>query len=207
MLRCWPAGDLHLTRSHSVGVTRAGVVDLDRLRAMLDGAPPALVSIMLANNETGAIQPVAEAAAIVHAAGGLLHVDAIQALGKIPFDLASTGADLADAVGAQDRRPQGCRRRGAGRRGFAGGTISGRRSGEGPAGGDGECRRDRRLRSRRQSRSGGAGGRFRADGAAQNPAGARAARDRRSGHIRQRRQAVTKYRLCSRFPGCGPKPP
>src|SRR5690242_18863284 len=49
---------------------------------------------MLANNETGAIQPVAEAAEIVHAAGGLLHVDAIQALGKIPFDLASTGADL-----------------------------------------------------------------------------------------------------------------
>jgi len=76
-----------------VGVTRAGVIDLDRLRALLEGAP-ALVSIMLANNETGAIQPVAEAAAIVHAAGGLLHVDAIQALGKIPFDLASTGADL-----------------------------------------------------------------------------------------------------------------
>src|SRR5437868_6929794 len=76
-----------------VGVARSGVVDLDRLRALLDG-PPALVSIMLANNETGAIQPVAEAAEFVHAAGGLLHVDAIQALGKIPFDLASTGADL-----------------------------------------------------------------------------------------------------------------
>jgi cysteine desulfurase len=76
-----------------IGVTRAGIVDLDRLRALLDG-PPALVSIMLANNETGAIQPVAEAAEIVHDAGGLLHVDAIQALGKIPFDLASTGADL-----------------------------------------------------------------------------------------------------------------
>jgi cysteine desulfurase len=78
----------------TVGVTRAGVVDLDRLRVMLDGAPPALVSIMLANNETGAIQPVADAAAIVHAAGGVLHVDAIQAFCKIPFDLPSTGADL-----------------------------------------------------------------------------------------------------------------
>ncbi|HKU08605.1 MAG TPA: cysteine desulfurase family protein [Bradyrhizobium sp.] len=78
---------------HTIGVTSAGVIDLDRLRALLDG-PPALVSIMLANNETGAIQPVAEAAGLVHAAGGLLHVDAIQALGKIPFDLASTGADL-----------------------------------------------------------------------------------------------------------------
>jgi cysteine desulfurase len=78
----------------TIGVTRAGIVDLERLRALLAGAPPALVSIMLANNETGAIQPVAQAAELVHAAGGLLHVDAIQALGKIPFDLASTGADL-----------------------------------------------------------------------------------------------------------------
>ncbi len=76
-----------------VPVTRGGTIDLDHLRALLDG-PPALVSIMLANNETGAIQPVAEAAKLVHEAGGLLHVDAIQALGKIPFDLASTGADL-----------------------------------------------------------------------------------------------------------------
>ena len=77
----------------TIGVTRDGIVDLARLRIQLEG-PPALVSIMLANNETGAIQPVAEAAEMVHAAGGLLHVDAIQALGKIPFDLASTGADL-----------------------------------------------------------------------------------------------------------------
>jgi cysteine desulfurase len=77
----------------TIGVTRDGVVDLARLRIQLEG-PPALVSIMLANNETGAIQPVAEAAEMVHAAGGLLHVDAIQALGKIPFDLASVGADL-----------------------------------------------------------------------------------------------------------------
>lgn len=77
----------------TIGVTRAGIFDLDRLRMLLDG-PPALVSIMLANNETGAIQPVAEAARLVHEAGGLLHVDAIQALGKIPFDLTSTGADL-----------------------------------------------------------------------------------------------------------------
>src|ERR1700692_711208 len=78
----------------AVGVTRAGVLDLDHLRAMLDGGPPALVSVMLANNETGAVQPVAEAAEIVHAAGGLLHVDAIQAYGKIPFDINMMNADL-----------------------------------------------------------------------------------------------------------------
>jgi cysteine desulfurase len=77
-----------------IGVTRAGVLDLDRLRAMLEGGPPALVSVMSANNETGAVQPVKEAAEIVHAAGGLLHVDAIQAFGKIPLDINAMNADL-----------------------------------------------------------------------------------------------------------------
>ena len=78
----------------AINVTRAGVIDLDHLRALLADGAPALVSVMLANNETGAIQPVADVAEIVHATGGLLHVDAIQAFGKIPFDLASTRADL-----------------------------------------------------------------------------------------------------------------
>jgi cysteine desulfurase len=49
---------------------------------------------MLANNETGIVQPVAEAAAIVHAAGGLIHVDAVQAAGRIACDVAALGADL-----------------------------------------------------------------------------------------------------------------
>ena len=170
----------------TVGVTRSGVVDLDRLRAMLDGAPPALVSIMLANNETGAIQPVAEAAAIVHAAGGLLHVDAIQALGKIPFDLASTGADLLTLSAHKIGGPKG-----VGAVVLAEGVLleraaARRRSGEGAAGRDGECRWDCRLRSRRQSRSGGAGGRFR-----RAWSGCRARLESglqetaRSGHIRQ----------------------
>jgi len=78
----------------AVGVARSGVLDLDQLRAALEGKPPALVSIMLANNETGAVQPVPEAAEIVHAAGGILHVDARQALGKIALDINSLKADL-----------------------------------------------------------------------------------------------------------------
>lgn len=78
-----------------IEVTRSGVVDLDRLKTSLKDGPPALVSIMAANNETGALQPVAEAASLVHEAGGLLHVDAVQALGKMPFDINSIGADLA----------------------------------------------------------------------------------------------------------------
>ncbi|MBR1066412.1 cysteine desulfurase family protein [Bradyrhizobium liaoningense] len=77
-----------------IPVTRAGVIDLDQLKTLLGDGPPALVSIMAANNETGAIQPIAEAAGIVHEAGGLLHVDAIQALGKIPFDIKVVDADL-----------------------------------------------------------------------------------------------------------------
>ena len=78
----------------TVGVTNSGLLDLDHLRATLDGALPALVSVMLANNETGAVQPVTEAAEIVHSAGGSLHVDAIQAFGKIPFDINGLNADL-----------------------------------------------------------------------------------------------------------------
>ncbi|ULK97753.1 cysteine desulfurase family protein [Bradyrhizobium sp. I71] len=86
----FPADRIGLIR-----VTRSGVVDLADLKAQLEDGPPALVSIMGANNETGALQPVAEAASIVHGAGGLLHVDAIQALGKIHFNINKVGADLA----------------------------------------------------------------------------------------------------------------
>jgi cysteine desulfurase len=78
----------------TIKVSAAGLVDLDHLRALLADGPPALVSVMLANNETGAVQPVAEVARLVHEAGGLLHVDAIQAFGKISFDISAMGADL-----------------------------------------------------------------------------------------------------------------
>jgi cysteine desulfurase len=78
----------------AIAITGSGLVDLDHLRGLLADGPPALVSVMLANNETGALQPVGEVADIVHEAGGLLHVDAIQALGKIPFGIKSMKADL-----------------------------------------------------------------------------------------------------------------
>jgi cysteine desulfurase len=77
-----------------IQVTPSGVVDLKRLASLLETGGPALVSIMAANNETGALQPVREVAEIVHRAGGLLHVDAIQAFGKISFDINEIGADL-----------------------------------------------------------------------------------------------------------------
>jgi cysteine desulfurase len=72
-----------------------GVVDLAALAASLASDPrPALVALMLANNETGVIQPVAEAARIAHQHGALLLCDAVQAAGRIPIDIASLGADF-----------------------------------------------------------------------------------------------------------------
>ena len=72
-----------------------GRVDLARLKARLDRAfgERVLVSIQAANNETGVLQPVAEAARLVHEAGGLIHTDAVQAAGKVPLDLAALGVD------------------------------------------------------------------------------------------------------------------
>jgi cysteine desulfurase len=90
-----------------IKVTPAGVVDLDHLRALLAAGGPALVSIMAANNETGALQPVAEAARMVHAAGGLLHVDAIQAFGKIPFDINEMEVDIATLSAHKIGGPKG----------------------------------------------------------------------------------------------------
>jgi cysteine desulfurase len=75
-------------------VGRSGVVDLDHLREILADGPPALVSVMSANNETGALQPVAEVADIVHGADGLLHIDAVQKFGKIHFNLKEIKGDL-----------------------------------------------------------------------------------------------------------------
>jgi cysteine desulfurase len=71
-----------------------GVIDLAALARLLADEPPALVSIMLANNEIGVVQPIREAARLTHAAGALLHCDAAQAFGKLPCTLAELGADL-----------------------------------------------------------------------------------------------------------------
>jgi cysteine desulfurase len=70
-----------------------GTVDLGALEAALRGQSPALVCLMLANNETGVLHPVAQAAAICRAHGALLHVDAVQAAGRIQVDRAALGAD------------------------------------------------------------------------------------------------------------------
>lgn len=81
-----------------IPVTPAGLTDLEALERLLSahdastGLP--LVAVMAVNNETGIIQPIREAAQIVHRHGGLLLVDAVQAAGRIPLDLQEIGADF-----------------------------------------------------------------------------------------------------------------
>lgn len=81
-----------------IAVTADGVLDLAVLEAAVASHDAttglAMVALMLVNNETGIIQPVAEAARLVHAAGGLLVVDAVQAVGRINVDIEALGADF-----------------------------------------------------------------------------------------------------------------
>lgn len=78
-----------------IPVDGSGIVDLAALEAMLMADPrPALVSVMLANNETGVVQPAPRVAEIAHAHGALFHCDAVQAAGKIGFAAAGIGAEL-----------------------------------------------------------------------------------------------------------------
>ena len=83
------------TDAHIIPVDKNGIVRLDALRETLHRiGKPTLVSVMLANNETGVLQPVREIADIVHAAGGLLHCDATQAFGKIPVNMVLLSVDM-----------------------------------------------------------------------------------------------------------------
>jgi cysteine desulfurase len=92
-----------------IAVTDDGVVDLADLARRLGepGQGRALVSIMHANNETGVLQPVAAAADMVRAAGGLLHVDAVQTAGRIPCDITALKADLVTISSHKIGGPQG----------------------------------------------------------------------------------------------------
>lgn len=83
----------------TIPVTKSGVADIQWLKDRLKNYDAAreggfLVCLMFANNETGVIQPVKEAADIAHDTGGLLFVDAAQAVGKVPVNFVMSGADL-----------------------------------------------------------------------------------------------------------------
>lgn len=93
-------------RVTEIGVDSAGRLDLEELKAAVD-EDTAIVSLMWANNETGVIFPVEEAAAIAKAKGALFHTDAVQAVGKIKIDMASSCIDMLSVSGHKLHAPKG----------------------------------------------------------------------------------------------------
>ncbi|PZP56197.1 MAG: cysteine desulfurase [Micavibrio aeruginosavorus] len=84
-----------IANPEKIAVTKDGIVDLEAFEKQIaTGEAPALVSVMLVNNETGVIQPVKEIAEIAKRYGALVHTDAVQAFGRIPFTRESLGVDF-----------------------------------------------------------------------------------------------------------------
>jgi cysteine desulfurase len=96
-----------LENARIIPVNQSGIIDLDALDSLLREKKTSLVSVMLANNETGIVQPITDLAAIVHRHGALLHSDATQAAGRIPVDMAAMGIDFITLSAHKVGGPQG----------------------------------------------------------------------------------------------------
>ena len=93
-------------RVTEIGVDGTGQLDMEELKAAVDD-DTAIVSLMWANNETGVIFPVEEAAAIAKSKGALFHSDAVQAIGKIPINMADSQIDMLSLSGHKLHAPKG----------------------------------------------------------------------------------------------------
>ncbi|MGQ0526883.1 MAG: cysteine desulfurase family protein [Alphaproteobacteria bacterium] len=102
-----PSVSAVLLESEKIPVTKDGVVDLGALEKMLKVQKTGLVAVMYVNNETGAIQPVRDIAALAHNHGALFHCDAVQAAGKIAIDMAPDGIDFLTLSAHKIGGPQG----------------------------------------------------------------------------------------------------
>jgi cysteine desulfurase len=96
----------HGYRVTELNVDSAGRLDLDELKSSID-EDTAIVSVMYANNETGVIFPIEEIGAIVKEKGAIFHTDAVQAVGKIPLNLASSTIDMLSLSGHKLHAPKG----------------------------------------------------------------------------------------------------
>ncbi len=94
-------------RVTELNVDAAGRLDMKELETAID-EDTAIVSVMYANNETGVVFPVEEVGAIVKAKGALFHTDAVQAVGKIPLNMASSTVDMLALSGHKLHAPKGC---------------------------------------------------------------------------------------------------
>lgn len=91
-----------------IPVSRQGVLDIGVLEAALKRQPTALVSVMIANNETGSLFPLEHVTSLAHSHGALVHSDMVQALGKIPFSLKSLNVDFASFSSHKFYSLKGC---------------------------------------------------------------------------------------------------